>query len=89
MVAAGGPRYEYKYYGTAIQIPIVFIEDIFGFQLSTRQIYLIRHFYNFLICFIGYICFFLFYRGYFVATSLPFWCSINIMLSKVFCKSVL
>lgn len=50
--------YEFKYYGVALQMPLVLIEDVLGFSMSSRQIFLIRHIYNFLICFLGYVCFY-------------------------------
>lgn len=46
------------YYGTAMQMPMVFIEDMQGFTMTTREIYLMRHLYNFIVCFAGYICFY-------------------------------
>ena len=46
------------YYGTAMQMPTVFIEDMHDFAMSTRDIYLMRHLYNFIVCFAGYICFY-------------------------------
>lgn len=51
-------EYEYKYYGIALQMPLVLIEDLCDFQMTTRQIFLMRHLYNFIICFLGYICFY-------------------------------
>ena len=52
------PEYEYKYYGVMMQIPLVFVEDFFHFDLSLRRIFQGRHLYNFLICVGGYICFY-------------------------------
>jgi len=51
-------EYSYKYYGVALQVPLVLIEDIFDFSMTTRQIFLMRHIFNFGICFLGYICFY-------------------------------
>lgn len=51
-------EYSHKYYGVALQIPLVFIEDIFDFSMTSRQIFLMRHVFNFGICFLGYICFY-------------------------------
>ncbi len=52
-------EYEHKYYGVAIQMPLMLAEDLFHFDLSPRRIFQGRHLYNFLICTAGYICFFL------------------------------
>lgn len=46
-------------YGVALQMPMVFVEDLYDFSLTTRQIYLMRHYFTFLICFAGYVFFFL------------------------------
>ena len=46
------------YYGTAMQMPMAFMEDIHGFTMTTREIYLMRHLYNFIVCFVGYVCFY-------------------------------
>lgn len=46
-------KYVYKYYGVAMQMPLVFIEDIFNFKLSFQTIFYIRHLYTFLIFFLG------------------------------------
>ncbi len=51
-------KYQNKYYGVAIQMPLVFIEDLADFTMTTQQIYFMRHLYNFLIFFIALICFF-------------------------------
>lgn len=64
------PEYEHKYYGVAMQMPMVFVEDVFHFQLSTRHIILIRHLYNFLICVLGYICFYFFLKKTFLSRQL-------------------
>lgn len=52
------PEYAFKYYGVAMQMPLVFVEDFFHFDLSVRRIFQGRHLYNFLICVLGYICFY-------------------------------
>lgn len=53
------------YYGTAMQMPMAFIEDMHGFSMTTREVYLMRHLYNFIVCFAGYICFYLTLRKIF------------------------
>ncbi len=47
-----------KQYGVALQLPLVFVEDLTDFAMPTRDIYLMRHLYNFLIFFIALIAFF-------------------------------
>ncbi|WP_026506349.1 hypothetical protein [Butyrivibrio sp. MC2013] len=44
-----------SYYGVALQLPLVLIEDLYNFSLPTRTVYLIRHLATFLICYIGYV----------------------------------
>ncbi len=41
--------YTDRYYGVAVQLPTVVAEHLFGFQLPLRTVYLIRHFYTFLL----------------------------------------
>ena len=54
--------YEYKYYGVAMQLPLVFAEDMY--QLSTgtpmpmRTVYRMRHLYTFLIYWFALVCFY-------------------------------
>lgn len=38
-----------RYYGVAVQLPTVAVEHLFGFRLPLRTVYLIRHFYTFLL----------------------------------------
>ncbi len=38
-----------RYYGVAVQLPTVAAEHLFGFRLPLRTVYLIRHFYTFLL----------------------------------------
>lgn len=49
-------EFDHQYYGTAIQMPMVMIEDIAGFTMTSRQVFLLRHCLTFLIVYIGYIC---------------------------------
>ncbi len=51
--------FDHRYYGTAIQMPMVFIEDLFNFSLTTQQIFYMRHLITFLVCYAGNICFFI------------------------------
>lgn len=57
--------YEYRQHGTAVQLPMVFIEDIFDFERDSSFIYTMRHVCTFLICFTGYIFFYLSLRKLF------------------------
>lgn len=50
--------YEYRYYGVAIQMPLVVIEQIFDFNLDISIVYYIRHIYTFLLFFIALIYFY-------------------------------
>lgn len=51
-------EFDHRYYGTAMQMPMVLIEDLTDFTLTTQQIFYMRHLMTFLTCFIGYICFY-------------------------------
>lgn len=50
--------YKSKYYGTAFQIPLVVVEDLRHFNMSNRNIYLMRHLTTFLLVFTGYVALF-------------------------------
>ena len=49
-------KYPYRYYGVALQLPLVFIEDIFDFKLGYQTAFYIRHLYTFIIFFLSLIC---------------------------------
>lgn len=51
-------EFDHRYYGTAMQMPMVLIEDLSDFMLTTQQIFYMRHLFTFVVCFIGYICFY-------------------------------
>ena len=51
-------EFDHRYYGTAMQMPMVLIEDLSDFTLTTQQIFYMRHLFTFITCFIGYICFY-------------------------------
>ncbi len=51
-------NYIYKYYGVAMQIPPAIAEGVMGFP-DGPEIWHIRHLWTFIVCFIGYICFYL------------------------------
>lgn len=50
--------YVYKYYGVAIQMPFVMIEDLFNYKLEYSTVYYIRHLGTFLIFFVSLIYFY-------------------------------
>ena len=50
--------YVSKQYGVTLQLPLVFAEDITDFTMSSRDIYLMRHLYNFLIFYVALIALF-------------------------------
>lgn len=47
-----------RYYGVALQLVPVMIEHMFDFQLSLRQVYLVKHCYTFLLFFVSCIFFY-------------------------------
>ena len=51
--------YVYRYYGVAVQLPMVFVGHLFGFQLDIRKVFLMRHLANFLAFFLASIFFYL------------------------------
>ena len=65
------------YYGVTVQLPTVVIEHLFGFQLDLHTVFLIRHFYNFLIFFIATI---FFYRICYVFTNRRYWALLGTFL---------
>ncbi|MDD4311845.1 MAG: hypothetical protein PHW41_05115 [Eubacteriales bacterium] len=52
------PEYEYRYYGTFLQLPMVFLEDVHSFFNDFGDVMRARHLVTFLYCFIGYLCFY-------------------------------
>lgn len=50
-------EYRDRYYGTAMQMPMVLLEKHFDFSLPYKMIYLYRHLYVFLVFFISCVCF--------------------------------
>lgn len=49
-----------RYYGVALQLPMVMVEHLNNFELHSRDVYLMRHLFTFLICWAGYVCFYFF-----------------------------
>ena len=50
--------YVSKQYGVTLQLPLVFMEDLTDFTMPTRDIYLMRHLYNFFIFYIALVVLF-------------------------------
>ncbi len=50
--------YPYRYYGTFLQLPMVFLEDVNSFFNDMGDVMRTRHLITFLYCFIGYLCFY-------------------------------
>ncbi len=59
-------NYRFKYYGVALQMPLTFIEEIFDYNLDVSTIFLIRHFFTFLIFFLSLIYFYKLLNEYIV-----------------------
>lgn len=53
-------NYRERYYGAALQLPTVFVEHLTGFTMPSRDIYMMRHLWSFVICMTGNLCFYLF-----------------------------
>ncbi len=51
-------NYDYRYYGIAMQVPPALVEWAKDFP-GGAQIYHLRHLWTFMVCFFGYICFYL------------------------------
>lgn len=64
------PLFEYKdrYYGMAAQFPMAIFERVFDADM--RHLFLARHFYTFLFCILGYLCFYLFTSKIFKSRAL-------------------
>ena len=54
-----------RYYGVIFQLPMVLMEDLFGFELSLSDTFFMRHLMTFLFCFIGWVCFYFFLKRVF------------------------
>ncbi len=63
--------YEDRYYGAALQCVTLFVEHLFSFQMSERNIYLMRHAFVFLNYFIAGVCFYFILYRRFGRTALP------------------
>lgn len=52
------PEYKSRYYGVILQLLPVVIEDMNGFNMPLRSVYIIRHIYCYFIYYIALICFY-------------------------------
>ena len=52
--------YKDRYYGVTLQMPTVMVEHLTGFTMPSRDIYMLRHLWTFLLCLSGLACFYLF-----------------------------
>ena len=50
--------YQYRYYGTAAQLPLVYAESLTDFAMPLHDVYLMRHMYVFLLFFCAAFCFY-------------------------------
>ena len=75
-------KYEYKYYGVAMHIPLTLIEQIFDYDLDVQIIYYIRHFFTFLIFFTSLIYFYKLLKKYILKNEkLAFVATLFLLLS--------
>lgn len=49
-----------RYYGVALQMPMVLLEAFTGFTMPLNEAFSLRHFYIFAVCLCGWICFYFF-----------------------------
>lgn len=54
-----------RYYGVALQLPMAVLEHMTGFTMPNHDVFAIRHFYTFLICMFGWVCFYFFLQKVF------------------------
>ena len=52
--------YKDRHYGVTLQMPTVMVEHLTGFTMPSRDIYMLRHLWTFLLCLSGLACFYLF-----------------------------
>lgn len=58
-------EYRERYYGVALQTPMMVLEHLTGFTMPLRDAFLLRHLYTFGLCLVGWMCFYLFCRQVF------------------------
>jgi hypothetical protein len=51
-------EYQHRYYGTFLQLPMVFLEDLNNFQTDLGDVMRMRHLITFVYCYLGYVCFY-------------------------------
>ncbi len=49
-----------RYYGVALQLPMVVVEHLTDFTMPLRDVHMLRHLYNFCVCLAGWVCFYIF-----------------------------
>ena len=54
-----------RYYGVALQMPMVVVEHLTGFTMPLSDVFRLRHLYTFLMCMSGWVCFWGFLRKVF------------------------
>lgn len=69
--------YEERYYGMALQMPLAILEK---FVDNENGVYLVRHFYTFCLCFVGYIFFFFLCKKLFQSNYLSLIGTLMLML---------
>ena len=57
--------YESRYYGVALQLPMVVVEHLNHFSMSLHDVFIIRHLFTFLICWAGWACLYIFFQKVF------------------------
>ena len=65
--------YKDRYYGVTLQMPTVVAEHLTGFTMPSRDIYMMRHLWTFLICLSGLACFYLFLERVFRNSGTRCW----------------
>ena len=58
-------EYRERYYGAALQMPMVLVEHLTDFTMPLRDSFLLRHLYTFVLCAGGWMCFYLFCKKVF------------------------
>ena len=57
-----------RYYGIALQLPMMVVEHLTGFTMPNHDAYALRHLYTFLVCMTGWVCYYLFLKKVFTKT---------------------
>ncbi len=59
--------YPQRYYGVFFQLPMVAVEHLTHFSMPLHDVFLMRHLWNHLICFSGWVCFYFFLKKVFAS----------------------